>query len=231
MKLVRLYVRIEHFDDWSYYTKDYEGLMTVMQYYYPYRERGYSFEVISVGSRKNDVIKSFIRRFRNLKNIIDVVSVNKLNNRNYEITFLGDINGMLKYLILEQGGIVVSSYVKDGVKDFTAYFFTKDYEYSSAMFKDLYDKFNNYGRIITFNVSKVPRSVKSVIFTSPMYELTDIERKILLKAYHDGFFNYPRSTNLNNLAKEFNMSKATVNIHLRNALKKIISTYVNNART
>lgn len=67
-----------------------------------------------------------------------------------------------------------------------------------------------------------------MVFTSPIYSLTEIERKILQTAYHKGFFNYPRGINLDNLAKEFNISKATVNIHLRNALRKIISSYLGN---
>ena len=73
------------------------------------------------------------------------------------------------------------------------------------------------------------RLSKHAIFTSPIYELTDIERKVLLEAYNKGFFNYPRNAKLNDLSREFRLSKTTIDLHLRNALRKIINAYVNNA--
>lgn len=197
-----------------------------MRYYYPFKERGYSFEAITVTGTRSDVVKSFIRRFKYLGNIVDVVSVNKINNHTYELFFLGDIKGMLKYLILKRGGVVISSYVsKGGIKDFTAYFFTKDINELEMSLYELRNELNNYGKVPTFNIVKVS---KAPIFTPPIYGLTDIERKILQTAYRMGFFNYPRGVSLDDLAKEFNISKATVNIHLRNALRKIISSYLNN---
>ncbi len=224
MKLVKLYVQIEHYNDWSYYTRDFDGVRTSMRYYYPFKERGYSFEVITVTGTRSNVIKSFIRRLKYLGNIVDVVSVNKVNNHNYELAFLGDIKGMLKYLMLERGGIVVSSYVGNGVKDFTAYFFTKDVTELEVSLYELKSELNNYGKVLTFNVTKIS---KAPIFTSPIYGLTDIERRVLQMAYRMGFFDYPRGVSLDDLAKVFNISKATVNIHLRNALRKIISSYLN----
>ncbi|BDR93560.1 helix-turn-helix domain-containing protein [Vulcanisaeta souniana] len=225
MRLAKLYVRIEHYNDWSYYTRDFEGVRTSMRYYYPFNDRGYSFEVITVTGNRGGTVKSFIRRFRYLGNIVDVVSVGKINNRSYELVFLGDIKGMLKYVILEHGGIVISSYVDSGTKDFTAYFFTKDTNELETSLTELHNELSNHGKIITYKVSRFP---KTMVFTSPIYSLTEIERKILQTAYHKGFFNYPRGINLDNLAKEFNISKATVNIHLRNALRKIISSYLGN---
>ena len=224
MGLIKLYVQVEHYNDWSYYTKDFEGVKTSMMYYYPFKERGYSLEVITVTGTKSNVVRSFIRRFRYLKNIVDVVSVNKIDNHTYELVFLGDIKGMLKYLILEHGGVVVSSYVSNGVKDFTAYFFTKDADGLGTSLNELHNEFSNYGKVLSFSTTKVS---KSTIFTPPAYGLTDIEMRILRAAYHMGFFNYPRSISLDDLSREFNLSKATVNIHLRNALRKIISLYLN----
>jgi len=225
MNLIKLYVQMNHFNDWSYYTRDFDGVTTIMRYYYPYKERGYSFEVITVNGRKKDISRAFISRFRHLGNIIDIVSVNKLSNRQYEVAFLGDIRGMLKYVILNYGGIIVSSYVSNGVKDFTAYFITKGND-ADLKFNDLHNELSIYGRVITF---KVNRLSKHAMFTSPIYELTDMERKVLLEAYNKGFFNHPRNAKLDDLSREFRLSKATINIHLRNAQRKIINAYINNA--
>ena len=226
MRLIKLYVQVEHYDDWSYYTKDFEGVRTSMRYYYPFKERGYSLEVITVTGTKSDVVRSFIRRFRYLRNIVDVVSVNKIDNHTYELVFLGDIKGMLKYLILEHGGVVVSSYVGNGIKDFTAYFFTKNTDELKTSLNELRNEFSNYGKVLKFDTIKVS---KVSLFTSPNYRLTDIERRVLQMAYHMGFFDYPRGVSLDDLAREFGVSKATINIHLRNALRKIVSSYLNSS--
>lgn len=224
MRLVKLYVQIEHYNDWSYYTRDFDGIRTSMRYYYPFKERGYSLEVITVTGTKSDIIKTFIRRFKYLGNIVDIVSVNKVNNHNYELVFLGDIKGMLKYLILEHGGVVISSQVGDGIKDFTAYFFTKNVNELKYSLRELYNELGSYGKVLSFNIAEISRTA---IFTSPIHGLTDTERRILQTAYRMGFFNYPRGVSLDDLAREFNISKATVNIHLRNALRKIVSSYLN----
>ncbi len=130
-----------------------------MRYYYPFKERGYSFEAITVTGTRSDVVKSFIRRFKYLGNIVDVVSVNKINNHTYELFFLGDIKGMLKYLILKRGGVVISSYVsKGGIKDFTAYFFTKDINELEMSLYELRNELNNYGKVPTFNIVKVSKA-------------------------------------------------------------------------
>ena len=140
----------------------------------------------------------------------------------YELIFLGDIKGMLKYLILKRGGIVVSVDVSNGIKDITAYFFNKNIHELKTSFNELYSELSSYGKVLSFNANRISRTP---VFTAPTYSLTDLERKILQAAYHMGFFNYPRNVSLDDLAKEFNISKATINIHLRNALRKLLSSH------
>ena len=140
----------------------------------------------------------------------------------YELIFLGDIKGMLKYLILKRGGIVMSVDVSNGIKDITAYFFHKNIHELKTSFNELYSELSSYGKLLSFNVNRISRTP---VFTASTYSLTDLERKILQAAYRMGFFNYPRSVSLDDLAKEFNVSKATINIHLRNALRKLLSSY------
>lgn len=62
------------------------------------------------------------------------------------------------------------------------------------------------------------RSLLSILFD----KLTDNELKILRLAYQEGYFNYPRRTSLENIGSALNLSKVTINIHLRKALKKVI---------
>ena len=64
----------------------------------------------------------------------------------------------------------------------------------------------------------VGRAVPSVITD----KLTVSELNVLKSAYDAGFFECPRKTNLNDLSKSLSLSKVTVDIHLRKAIKKIV---------
>ncbi len=56
--------------------------------------------------------------------------------------------------------------------------------------------------------------------------LTDTERKVIREALNRGYLDWPRSINLNDLAEEFKISKPSVLLHIRNAEKKIISSFL-----
>ena len=53
-------------------------------------------------------------------------------------------------------------------------------------------------------------------------KLTENELKILRLAYQEGYFNYPRKTSLESIGSALNLSKVTIDVHLRKALKKIV---------
>lgn len=62
----------------------------------------------------------------------------------------------------------------------------------------------------------IGRAVPSVITD----KLTVSELNVLKSAYDAGFFECPRKTNLNDLSKSLSLSKVTVDIHLRKAIKR-----------
>ncbi len=64
----------------------------------------------------------------------------------------------------------------------------------------------------------VGRAVPSIITD----KLTVSELSVLRSAYDAGFFECPRKTNLNDLSELLGLSKVTVDIHIRKAVKKII---------
>lgn len=64
----------------------------------------------------------------------------------------------------------------------------------------------------------VRRAVPSVVVD----KLTMSELNVLKNAYDAGFFECPRKTNLNDLSESLGLSKVTVDIHIRKAIKKII---------
>jgi predicted DNA binding protein len=57
-------------------------------------------------------------------------------------------------------------------------------------------------------------------------ELTVLERKIISFAFLNGYFDWPRNLNLENLAENFGISKPSTLFHIRNVERKIISCFV-----
>ncbi|ABW02624.1 helix-turn-helix domain-containing protein [Caldivirga maquilingensis] len=218
--VTRLYVRLHHYHDWTEATADYPSIETSMVYYYPFFDKGYSIEGIVAQGTKYGELKTFLRRLPHLANIVDVIYINKINNHLYEVFFLGDIRGMVKYVILNEGGIVINSKVKNGTKDFTVYLINDHEEKISS----LYEKLNNYGELLNFITNKIPGNIP-LFNRSTLPYLTNTEGKILVYAYLNGYFDRSRKINLNNIAAKFNVSKATVDAHLRNAIKKILNAY------
>ncbi len=85
-----------------------------------------------------------------------------------------------------------------------------------------------YGREYVYNKSikrpehlcpvLIRRAVPSVITD----KLTVSELNVLKSAYDAGFFECPRKAGLNELSKSLGLSKVTVNIHIRKAVKKLV---------
>jgi hypothetical protein len=97
-----------------------------------------------------------------------------------------------------------------------------------------YDEFRNLLRYLTregveFEVIEVKRgfrsmeieSIEDVIFTISS-NLTPKQLEILRHAYRSGYFDRDRKVNLGEIAEHFGLSPATVGVHMRVGLKKIL---------
>jgi hypothetical protein len=68
--------------------------------------------------------------------------------------------------------------------------------------------------------------VKKISKLTTAAELTHVQESVLRTAYQLGYFEIPRKINLDRLAKRLEISKATLNVILRRAQKKIIGSYM-----
>ncbi len=68
--------------------------------------------------------------------------------------------------------------------------------------------------------------VVSEIYESSRMLLTDREREVLIALYRAGFFDPVRSKNLTQLARDLDISPASLSEILRRTLKKIITEYI-----
>lgn len=77
----------------------------------------------------------------------------------------------------------------------------------------------NYLRCLELPLLSCPHFIASP-------DLTEYEFQILKEAYEAGYFEWPKRTNLDNLAKKLGLSKTTVLEHIRKAERKILKYYL-----
>jgi len=68
--------------------------------------------------------------------------------------------------------------------------------------------------------------LKRVSKLSTASELTRTQERVLQMAYELGYFEIPRKTNLDKLARRLEISKATLDVMIRRAQKKIIASHM-----
>lgn len=118
---------------------------------------------------------------------------------------------------------ILSPYIFDrGCRKYIALGRRADLEnYIEKVLKYYGDRYVSYRWIDRLNhISHIllKRTMLSIIFE----KLTDIELKVLQLAYKYGYFDYPRRASQELIGASMNLSKVTVNIHLRKAFKKIV---------
>jgi predicted DNA binding protein len=80
-------------------------------------------------------------------------------------------------------------------------------------------------------VDKVTRlgcevELKKVSRLTTASELTRAQERVLQIAYDQGYFEIPRKTNLDKLARQLEISKATLDVMIRRAQRKIIASHM-----
>ncbi|WP_287960258.1 helix-turn-helix domain-containing protein [Acidiplasma sp.] len=67
----------------------------------------------------------------------------------------------------------------------------------------------------------ISKKIYSMVHT---LKITALERKLIKEALQNGYYEWPRTYSLQNIADEYGLSKPTVLFHIRNAEKKIIES-------
>jgi predicted DNA binding protein len=84
--------------------------------------------------------------------------------------------------------------------------------------KRILDLFKNIGKVTKISFVKPIFNEETILSY-----LTDKQREILIEAKKNGYYNYPRKINSEELSKKIGLSKPTVIQHLRKAEDRIVS--------
>ena len=216
-----VHVALHHYGDWTELTESFNFIVN-NPYYLPIPSRGINLEVFRIYGGSRIDVREFIEKVKNHGSTI-VKVLNIIPSRNYTDTVMyGDYGRSVKSIFVENMFIIEDSCFKQGMEYYTAVMAPLKVSVNKHI-SNLLSMLNERAHVASVNVNKV--DLKDL---EPINLLTPIEREVLNVAYELGYFNYPKGADLDEVAMELNLSKSTVNYHLRNAIKKIVSRSIKN---
>ncbi|ABW02429.1 helix-turn-helix domain-containing protein [Caldivirga maquilingensis] len=214
-----IHVVLNHYGDWTELTEKYDVVID-NPYYVPVQSMGINFELFRIHERYGSYVKELINRIRNHGSTI-VKVINVIPNREYtDAVMYGDYSKSVKSIFVNNMFIISYSSFKYGLEYYTAILPPIKASVNKTL-SELKSQLKEKADVISFKQERAKQLPVKIIT-----ELTPMERDVINTAYELGFFNYPRGANLDDVAKELKLSKATVDYHLRNAIRKIISSYL-----
>jgi predicted DNA binding protein len=212
-----LNIKLHHYGDWTELTEKYQ-LTVNNPYFIPLQGEGLNFEVFRINKRLDDTIKSFISDLRSrYRDVVRIISVNPGKNFT-DIVLYADYKFSVKSVFVDSRIFIESSKYSDGFEYFTV---AIPGNRSGKVIGEVVSRLREKAYVASLTYSRVgERRVRGG-------GLTLMERVVLTKAIELGYFNYPRGVGLGELARELGLSKATVDFHLRNAVRKVMSRCFN----
>ncbi|MEM1678332.1 MAG: helix-turn-helix domain-containing protein [Ignisphaera sp.] len=122
---------------------------------------------------------------------------------------------------------VLYPYIIDkGFRTFTVFGEKKDLDLYTDEIIRYYGEENVEYRSINSIEKLVHTLMKKSLLNLVTEKLTDMELNVIMLAYRNGYFNYPKGSSQEAIGTLLGLSKITVNIHMRKALKKIVEEVV-----
>lgn len=227
-KNYKLTIVIKHSDDWTVFTDRYNIEINTINYFVlPHINKIIDNEFFSFyvdESLKGNQIdaKNFLDSIKNNNNVkkIDITFTKvKPNMKYYYITTIEDYGQSIRKIINEHMGIFALTQSRNGLEYYTIYFLHTSKEEINALKEEL----QNTGDLKLFDTQAF-KSISGIF--NPLF--TQSELRIMKIAYEAGFFNYPRSIDLNELSKKVGITKSALNLHLKNAMLKTLNYLYHN---
>ena len=216
----KLKVSVEHTDDWTVLTGEFEVVMKTLTYFPVQLENRYvNVEVFNLRctSDSNDCsehLEDFVRQIKRYKNVFKLVKINKQNNhlqRTMDILTFEDYTSSIRKLVNDRLGFFTSTVSYKNLEFYTILFPLGN----SSDFKDLKLQLKDMGSIQYFEISKMTNSSLSTV-----PKLTRREEDSMRRAWHRGYFNYPKDAGLEDIADSLDLTKSTVNFYIRRGVRK-----------
>lgn len=209
-----------HYTDWTFNTNgEIDYRFRVLDSFVD-TSKDYIVEMAIVRVSDRDSLRTLIRILSKHKNIKDIVTVKSLNEgypKNLLITLRGDSSDSTRYIAHTLGGIEAKALYEGNIEHWCFIFPTRG---NAEAFMRIANK---HGSIARYEIRELNvEDVLSAKLNAVLYTLSDVEYRLLKRAYEMGYFKIPKAAKLDDIAKEFNLSKPTIDEYLRRGIGKIV---------
>ncbi|WP_232463160.1 helix-turn-helix domain-containing protein [Sulfolobus acidocaldarius] len=227
MQIYKVRMRVKHDACWTQETSGYDVTANV-KYLFPLVAKNSVFEIVELYSNTKTQLTDFIdvlsRKYRNNIKIIRV-DRNK-SSKTALLYYFKNFENSITKAMMNSNAIVVNLTVSDGIEDWQVYTFNKRDQLETQISEEL-KKINVEVENLDFDRVEMDEVKSEMMILS---SLTPTERQILYTAYKMGFFDYPKKTKLEELAKMYGVTKVALDRHIRNAIRKVLmQVFVDNS--
>lgn len=209
--MIKVYIEVYHHGDWTEKTENSEmKIYSINHLIDPINK--YNVEVLLFYGKNQG---KFLKNIKYHRNILDIIEYNEIKRNIYRVVLKGKYEGSIRKSLFESKAITLSTIIEDGIEKYNLLFLSNsDME---KLRKFLEDK---------PNVTVLKFKLVDLNIMNSLQLLTPLEYEIMVRALNKGFFENPRKISLEELSEDFGISKATLNFHIRNALKKILYLFL-----
>ena len=214
---------IKHDEDWTVLTEGFDIKMRTISYFT--RHAGgkivnveiFNIECSHQLNHCEDNLRNFINEIKRYRNVLKV-SILNYSRRFSTVLTIEDYDSSIRKIINDNMGFFVSTTSRDGIEEYIVVFPLG----AKHMFSELKRQLSNVGTIKYFYFTER----KEPILAGP--QLTNRELDAIKLAWQKGFFEYPKGTTLDEMAKILHIRKQTLNFYLRSAIRKSIEFLLKN---
>lgn len=220
--LILLDLAYVHEIDWTTDIMDFDWFYRVTQAGFNL-SKGEVIEVATLRINRKDDLKGILNSFRRHNiGVIYVMGINPGYPKYVKVIVKGSIDMSTRFLAHQLGLLEVYAYYTNGVEHWG--FLAFDRESIDYFLKQIAD----YGKVVNKDL-KVLKKVEDLITAGTSridVFLSSSEYKVLKYAFERGFFSIPRLINMDELSKELDLSKSTIDRYLRSSLSKILRVII-----
>lgn len=211
-----LKVTLTH-DDWTLYTEKFkDDIVLSINTANINFEDGLVYSLVNVEAPNKEIIEKLMEVVKKHRRVKNLRLVDLKNNRTYTLALLSmvtTLNDGIRGVLSQFEIYYAKEYISDGNE---TWFLVVNKRYS-----DLISRLKEMS--YTFDYSQ--HSLDEIFPLNNV--LTKKEKEILVTAYQLGYFEWPHTLNIGELAEKFNISKTAILQTLRRAIRKLVANYVN----
>lgn len=223
MSVYKVKLYLKHDACWTYKTSDFK-VKSEIKYIIPLITKNSIFEIAEIYSEYKNELYDFLSAIgKRSNNNIEMITIDRSRSgKSALLYYFKNFNDSVTRVMMENNAIIAKLLIDNGIEEWHTYFFGGKDEVLRSLIDSL-NRINIKVENIEIEKSKITKLKNDLLILN---SLTPTEREILITAVRLGFFEYPKRVRLEDLAEMFGVTKVTLDKHIRNGLRKILTQYI-----